>query len=103
MGAAEQLAPIAIVEQCTPGAPGERHQWTYSVCILAGRDARVLHKEQGEGPLGRLRALQRARDYCERAGLAVTEIPAEVERRGPVSRAMYWARLLKRLREQGVL
>jgi hypothetical protein len=103
MGAAEALAPIAIVERCDPGSPGTRHRWTYSICILARRAPRVLHEEQGEGPLGRLRALQRARDYCAREGLAATEIPAESERRGFVSRPMYWAKLLGRLRAQGVL
>jgi hypothetical protein len=103
MGAAEELAPIAIVEQLTPGEPGMRHRWTYAVCILARRSPRVLHEEHGDGPLGRLRALQRARDYCASQGLAATEIPHEAERKGPVARSMYWARLLKRLREQGVL
>jgi hypothetical protein len=103
MGAAVELAPIAIVEQCTPGEPGARHRWTYAICILSRREPRVLHEEHGEGPLGRLRALQRARDYCASQGLAATEIPFETERKGPVARSMYWAKLLNRLRSQGVL
>lgn len=103
MGAAVEIAPIAIVEQCTPGEPGTRHRWTYAVCILSRRDPRVLHEEHGEGPLGRLRALQRARDYCSNAGMNATEIPHEPERKGPVARSMYWAKLLSRLRAQGVL
>ena len=63
----------------------------------------MLHEEHGEGPLGRLRALQRARDYCAQSGINATEMPLEGERKGPVARSMYWAKLLSRLRAQGVL
>jgi hypothetical protein len=103
MGAAEEIAPIVIVEHCQPGEPGTRHRWTYTVCILSRHSQRVLHEEHGEGPLGRLRALRRARDYCSNAAMSVTEIPYEPERNGPIARSMYWAKLRSRLRAQGVL
>lgn len=107
MSAAEQLAPIAIVEHFAPGSPGTRHQWSYRICVLSASSTHVLHQESGEGPLGRMRALQRARDYCVERGMSALELMLEAERLNTegarISRSMYWTRLVSRLRAQGVL
>ena len=103
MGAARALAPLAIVERFEQGAAGTRHRWTYAVCAMTDRGPLVLREERGEGPLGRLRARQRALDYCARTRTVAEEHRVEVEHRGPISRSMFRARLLGRLREQGVL
>ncbi len=104
MSAAEQLAPIAIVEHFSPGSPGCRHRWSYRVCVLSASSTHVLQQETGEGPLGRMRALQRAREYCEARGMHAIELMLDNDR--PmlgISRSMYWIRLVTRLRAQGVI
>ncbi len=104
MSAAEQLAPITLVEHFSPGLPGQRHQWSYRVCVVTGSSVHVLQQETGEGPLGRLRALQRAREYCTERGMSVIEMMLDSSRSNPkISHSMYWTRLVARLRAQGVI
>ncbi|MDP3278869.1 MAG: hypothetical protein Q8Q09_27000 [Deltaproteobacteria bacterium] len=105
MSAAPQRAVIAIVEHCNQSQPGQRHHWSYVVCSVAQGKGGVsveLHREEGEGPLGRLRALQRARSYCSLHQLDAHEAVA-LDDHVQVSRAMFWAKLQMRLHAQGIL
>lgn len=92
----------ALLEKRTHEHPGTPSQWVVWLVALELDATRTVHAWHGTGPLGRLRAWRDALEHC--ALEQITPAEQREEERAP-SRSLAWehARLLARLRDEGVI
>lgn len=95
-------ATHAVFEQRTRTDPGTPSQWVIVLVELDADATRTLRAWHGVGPLGRLRAWRDALEHCALEHITPKE---QLEEERAPSRSLAWehARLLARLRDEGVI